>query len=147
MDLIKKLKDGLEGDINKMGYELVDIEYLKEGKNKVLRFFIYKNGGINIDDCETVSNFLNERLDELDLIKSFYYLEVSSPDLTRPLKTDRDLLRNKDELLNVNLKNGQVFLGNIKEINDDTLVFIKDDNQEIKVLKDEIKTIKIEIII
>ena len=145
MDLINKLKENLENDINELGYELVDIEFVSEGKNKFLRFFIYKDGGITIDDCEKTSNFLSERLDELDLIKSFYYLEVSSPDLSRPLKTDRDLERNKDELLEVKLKNGEKFLGNIMEIKKDSLIFKCEDEQK-EVRKSEIKTIKIEIV-
>ncbi len=145
MDLINKLKENLENDINELGYELVDIEFVSEGKNKFLRFFIYKDGGITIDDCEKTSNFLSERLDELDLIKSFYYLEVSSPDLSRPLKTDRDLERNKDELLEVKLKDGGKFLGNIMEIKKDSLIFKCEDEQK-EVRKSEIKTIKIEIV-
>lgn len=145
MDLISKLKVNLEDDINNLGYELVDCEFVSEGKNKILRFFIYKDDGITIEDCEKVSNFLNEKLDELDLIKSFYYLEVSSPDLSRPLKTDRDLERNKDELLNVKLKNGDVILCHIKEIKKDSLVFDKE-GEELEIDKSDIKTIKIEIV-
>lgn len=145
MDLISKLKENLEQDINNLGYELVDCEFVSEGKNKILRFFIYKDQGVTIEDCEKVSNFLNEKLDELDLIKSFYYLEVSSPDLSRPLKTDRDLERNKDELLNIKLKNGDVILGHIKEINDDYLVFDKE-GEELQIDRSDIKTIKIEIV-
>lgn len=145
MDLISKLKENLESDINNLGYELVDIEFVTEGKNKILRFFIYKDGGITIDDCEKTSNLLSERLDEIDLIKSFYYLEVSSPDLSRPLKTDRDLERNKDELLEVKLKNGEKFLANIEEIKENSLVFKCEDEQK-EVDKNEIKTIKIEIV-
>ena len=145
MDLISKLKENLESDINNLGYELVDIEFVTEGKNKILRFFIYKDGGITIDDCEKTSNLLSERLDEIDLIKSFYYLEVSSPDLSRPLKTDRDLERNKDELLEVKLKNGDKFLANIEEIKENSLVFKCEDGQK-EVDKNEIKTIKIEIV-
>ncbi|WP_276876216.1 ribosome maturation factor RimP [Anaerococcus hydrogenalis] len=145
MDLISKLKENLESDINNLGYELVDIEFVTEGKNKILRFFIYKDGGITIDDCEKTSNLLSERLDEIDLIKSFYYLEVSSPDLSRPLKNDRDLERNKDELLEVKLKNGEKFLANIEEIKENSLVFKCEDGQK-EVDKNEIKTIKIEIV-
>ena len=145
MDVISKLKENLESEINNLGYELVDIEFVTEGKNRILRFFIYKDGGITIDDCEKTSNLLSERLDEIDLIKSFYYLEVSSPDLSRPLKTDRDLERNKDELLEVKLKNGEKFLANIEEIKENSLVFKCEDEQK-EVDKNEIKTIKIEIV-
>ena len=146
MDLIGKLKENLESDINGLGYELVDIEFVNEGKNKILRFFIYKDGGITIDDCEKTSNFLSERLDEIDLIKSFYYLEVSSPDLSRPLKTDRDLEISSNELLKVTLKNGEFFLGYIDEIKDDSLVFSLNEQEEIEVNREDIKQIKIEIV-
>src|SRR5690625_7272765 len=88
MNLIEKLKANLETDINNLGYELVDCEFVNEGKNNILRFFIYKDGGVTIEDCEKVSKFLDEKLDELDLIKSFYYLEVSSPDLSIPLRSE-----------------------------------------------------------
>ena len=145
MDLISKLKENLENDINELGYELVDIEFVNEGKNKILRFYIYKDGGITIDDCEKTSNFLSEKLDEIDLIKSFYYLEVSSPDLSRPLKTDRDLERNKDELLEVKFKDGEKFVGKIKEIKEDSLIFTLEDEEK-EIGKSEIKTIKIEIV-
>lgn len=145
MDLVSKLKENLENDINNLGYELVDLEFVKEGKNKILRFFIYKDGGVNIDDCEKVSNFLNEKLDEIDLIKSFYYLEVSSPDLSRPLKNDRDLERSKDELLNIKLKNGEMIIAHLEEIRDDSLL-VNQEGKKIEIKKSDIKTIKIEIV-
>jgi len=93
MDLITNLKETFEDDINNLGYELVDIEFRTTKDGKILTFFIYDQDGITIDDCEKVSTFLDEKLDELDLIKGQYYLEVSSQDLSRPLKTDRDLYR------------------------------------------------------
>lgn len=145
MDLIARLKQEFEKDIENLGYELVDIEFVSEGKDKFLRFFIYKDGGINVDDCEKVSGFLDEKLDELDIIKNAYYLEVSSPDLSRPLKTDRDLERNKNELLEVKLKTGEVFIGKIKEIHDKDYVFLINEEEK-QIDKDSIKTIKIEIV-
>lgn len=149
MDLIATLTETFEDDINQLGYELVDIEFRTTKEGKMLTFYIYDEEGITVDDCEKVSNFLDARLDELDLIKGQYYLEVSSQDLTRPLKTDRDIIRNYQELLKVKLKDGHVFLGHIEEINDDDLVFIvKEGKEEVKkqVARDEIKEIKIEIV-
>jgi ribosome maturation factor RimP len=146
MDLIERLKDEFEKDIEDMGYELVDIEFENQGKDRYLRFFIYNEEGTTVVDCEKVSVFLDQKLDELDLIKSSYYLEVSSPDLSRPLKTDRDLERNKNELLEIKLKTGEVFIGKIKEIRQDELVFTLDNGQEKLVKKEDVKTIKIEIV-
>ncbi len=70
--------------------ELVDIEYVKEGKNWFLRVFIDKPGGVDITECGMVSEQLSEKLDETDPIKEAYFLEVSSPGVERPLKTKQD---------------------------------------------------------
>ena len=61
------------------GFELVDVEYVKEGGNWYLRAYIDKPGGINVDDCEMVSRELSDILDEKDFIDEAYILEVSSP--------------------------------------------------------------------
>lgn len=146
MDLIEKLRQALEGDIENLGYELVDLEFIGGKDAKRLIFYIYSKEGITIDDCERVSGFLDERLDELDLIKSSYYLEVSSQDLSRPLKTDKDLLRNKDELLKIKLKNGDLILAKMKEIKDNSIIFTKEDGEDIEIEKKDVKEIKIEIV-
>ena len=146
MDLIEKLRQALEGDIENLGYELVDLEFIGGKDAKRLVFYIYSKEGITIDDCERVSGFLDERLDELDLIKNSYYLEVSSQDLSRPLKTDKDIFRNKDELLKIKLKNGDLILAKMKEIKDNSIIFTKEDGEDIEIEKSDIKEIKIEIV-
>ena len=146
MDLIEKLKNALESDIENLGYDLVDLEFIGGKDGNRLIFYIYKEDGITIDDCERVSGFLDEKLDELDLIKSSYYLEVSSQDLSRPLKTDKVLLRNKDELLKIKLKNGDLILAKMKDIKDESIVFAKEDGKDIEINKSDIKEIKIEIV-
>ncbi len=72
------------------GFELVDVEYVKEGSNRFLRVFIDKQGGIDIDDCGRVSEYLSAKLDEADPIPEAYFLEVSSPGAERPLKKTED---------------------------------------------------------
>ena len=136
MDLIEKLRQALEGDIENLGYELVDLEFIGGKDAKRLIFYIYSKEGITID----------ERLDELDLIKNSYYLEVSSQDISRPLKTDKDLLRNKDELLKIKLKNGDLILAKMKEIKENSIIFTKEDGEDIEIEKIDIKEIKIEIV-
>nr|WP_040980175.1 ribosome maturation factor RimP [Oceanobacillus jeddahense] len=74
--------------------ELVDIDYVKEGKNWFLRVYIDKEGGIDIVECGEVSEQLSEKLDEADPIKEAYFLEVSSPGVEKPLKTMEDLKKN-----------------------------------------------------
>lgn len=73
-------------------YTLVDVEYAKE-RDWYLRVFLDKAGGIELDDCQWVSERLEEKLDALDPIKESYILEVSSPGLDRPLKKEEDFVR------------------------------------------------------
>lgn len=146
MDLTNRLREIFEADISKLGYELVDIEYKGNKGNKILTFFIFDEEGITIDDCEKVSAFLDTRLDELDLIKDSYYLEVSSQDLSRPLKTDRDIERNINEVLKVKMKDGEVFLGKVSDINEDTYEFDLEDGTSRQVNKSDVKQINIEIV-
>ncbi|MGN1188739.1 MAG: ribosome maturation factor RimP [Lachnospiraceae bacterium] len=75
-------------------FELVDMEYVKEGSNWYLRAYIDKDGGITVDDCELVSRAFSDLLDKEDFIEDSYIMEVSSPGLGRPLKKDKDFKRN-----------------------------------------------------
>jgi Uncharacterized protein conserved in bacteria len=80
--------------------ELIDVEYVKE-RDWYLRVFLSKEDGIGLDDCQWVSERLEEKLDELDPIKDSYYLEVSSPGLDRPLKKARDFARHVGDKVEV----------------------------------------------
>ncbi len=75
------------------GFELVDVEYVKEGSNRFLRVFVDKEGGIDIDECGRISEYLSSKLDETDPIAEAYFLEVSSPGAERPLKKPEDFER------------------------------------------------------
>lgn len=75
------------------GMELVDVEYLREGSRWVLRLFIDKEGGVGLDDCQTISRQLEKVLDVEDFIETAYSLEVSSPGLARPLRRRADFER------------------------------------------------------
>lgn len=101
--LIEELKDIFEKEIEELGYELVDVEFVREEGENFLRFFIYNDPVTTIDDCQKCSHYISERLDELDPIQKSYYLEVSSPDLNRPLKNDKDLRRNLGQILDISL--------------------------------------------
>lgn len=79
--------------VTELGLELVDIEYVKEGKSWFLRVFIDKEQGVDIEECGLVSEKLSEKLDELDPIPYNYFLEVSSPGAERPLKKEKDFLK------------------------------------------------------
>ena len=76
-------------------FELVDVEYVKEGGTWYLRAYIDKPGGITVDDCEIVNRALGDLLDREDFIEDSYILEVSSPGLGRPLKKETDFVRSQ----------------------------------------------------
>lgn len=90
--------------------ELVDAEYVKNGRDFVLRLFIDKEGGVTLDDCAEVSHELSAILDVEDVIESNYTLEVSSPGLDRPLKKTSDFERFSGRLIKV--KTYEPFLDN-----------------------------------
>ncbi|MGI6778166.1 MAG: ribosome maturation factor RimP [Acetivibrionales bacterium] len=99
-DIVKDLAAPI---VQKYSYELVDVEFIKEGANWYLRVYIDKQDGITIDDCEIVSKELSKKLDEIDPIKQSYFLEVSSPGLDRPLKKESDFEKFKGETVEVKL--------------------------------------------
>ena len=86
-----------------LGYELFDVEYVKEGPDFYLRLYITKEEGIAIEDCEAMSRAVDPLLDEADFIKDRYYLEVSSVGLDRPLKKEKDFLYFMGEKIEVKL--------------------------------------------
>ena len=87
--------------LDSMGFELVDVEYVKEGGEGYLRSYIDKEGGITINDCEAVSRLFNEKLDQEDFIEESYIMEVSSPGLGRPLKKEKDYKRSMGKELEI----------------------------------------------
>ena len=83
-------------------FELVDVEYVKE-RDWYLRVFVDKAGGIDLDDCQNISEKLSARLDDSDIIGGAYILEVSSPGIDRILKKDKDFLREAGKVVDVTL--------------------------------------------
>lgn len=76
--------------LDENGFELVDIEFVKEGGNRFLRVIVDKPDGIDIDDCSKISEYVSGKLDEQDPITEAYFLEVTSPGAERPLKKSQD---------------------------------------------------------
>ncbi len=131
-------------------YELVHIELVKEGKQKFLRLYVDKDGGISHDDCVLISRKLGSILDEEDLIQEAYILEVSSPGIERPLKKLKDFVRftgKKAEfklyapLEEIGMKK---FIGNITSVNNEDIVIKLEENDEIVTVPfDKIATSKL----
>ena len=99
----EKVTNLVEPIIEKIGYELYDVEYAKEGKNYFLRIFIDSEKGIDLNDCEKVNDAISDILDEANYIKEQYFLEVSSPGIERILRKDKHLEENIGEEINIRL--------------------------------------------
>ena len=114
-------------------FELVDVEYVKEGGNWYLRAYIDKPGGITVDDCEVISRALSDLLDEHDYIDDAYILEVSSPGLGRPLRKDKDFARSIGEEVEIRtfraIQHQKEFTGILKDFNKETII-IELENEE-----------------
>ncbi|KRM96411.1 ribosome maturation protein RimP [Liquorilactobacillus aquaticus DSM 21051] len=122
-------------------FELVDIEFVKEGKSWYLRVFIDKENGINIEECALVSDQLSEKLDSCDPdpIPQAYYLEVSSPGAERPLKKARDFERAMNKYIHVSLyqqlDGSKVYEGTLIALNDTDLTLEYMDKTRKKTVK------------
>ncbi|HSG32107.1 MAG TPA: ribosome maturation factor RimP [Thermodesulfobacteriota bacterium] len=102
-EILKKIEELISPVLRDKQLELIDIEYKPEGRGKVLRVYIDKQGGVNIDDCTAVSRELSVIMDIHDIINGTYNLEVSSPGLTRVLKRNEDFIRNIGKKLKLKL--------------------------------------------
>ena len=124
-DIEKKTEELVMPIIERFGYELWDVEYVKEGSAYYLRIYADKEGGFTVDDCEAVSRAIDPLLDEEDFISDAYILEVSSPGLTRKLVKDRDFDRSIGRLIRVNLYKAvdgeKSYVGNLKEYDNENL--------------------------
>lgn len=100
-EIIEKVKEIAEGYVAAHGIEIVDVMYRREQQGMVLRILADTPEGITIRECEEFNNFLSEALDKEDAIQDRYILEISSPGLDRPIKTDRDFERSMGRELEI----------------------------------------------
>ncbi len=128
--------------IEELGYEVVEVEYAKKSDGMNLTFYIDKENGVQIDDCEKVSKAIDKVLDDLNPTDDEpYILNVSSPGIDRPLKTDRDFKRNLGKEISVSLfakLNGKkIYEGVLKAFDENTLT-IEINNEELVLSRDKI---------
>ncbi len=147
LDLAKPLAEDL-------GYQIVDVEYLKEGQNWFLRVYIDQAGGVSLDDCTQFSEQLSGLLDqqETNFIPQAYYLEVSSPGAERPLKTAEDLKQAVGSYIHVKLYEmigpDNAFEGHLKEVDQDTItltVKVKTRKKDVVINRDNISKARLAI--
>ena len=136
--LSKKISDicqeKFEPIINELGYELLEVEYTKKNDGQNMSFIIDKDGGILIEDCELVHKTIDPILDELNPTNDQpYILNVCSPGLDRPIKNQRDFLRNKNKMVEVKLyaplNHKKLYIG--KLVRYDDVIAIEDENSNI----------------
>ena len=132
--------------IEEMNFELVDVEYVKEGGTWYLRAYIDTEGGIPVNDCEAVARQMNEILDAEDFIPDSYVFEVSSPGLGRPLKKEKDYIRNLDKEVEIRtyraINKCKEFYGILKEYDADSVTIQTEEQEVLKFQKNEIALIR-----
>ncbi|MDO5426225.1 MAG: ribosome maturation factor RimP [Eubacteriales bacterium] len=143
----KRTEELLQPLVDAHGFELVDVEYVKEGSSWYLRAYIDKPGGIAIDDCEVISRALSDQLDQQDFIEDSYILEVSSPGLGRPLKKEKDFVRSQGEEVEVRtyraIERQKEFTGILHAWDKDTVTLLMEDETEMKFAREDIALIRL----
>ena len=129
------------------GFELVDVEYVKEAGTWYLRAYIDKEGGIAVDDCEVISRALSSWLDKEDFIDDSYILEVSSPGLGRPLKKEKDFVRSMGKDVDVRLyrqlNKQKEFTGALSAYDENTVTLTMEDGNQMVFEKADIALIRL----
>ena len=129
------------------GFELVDVEYVKEGSNWYLRGYIDKEGGITVDECVDVSRVFNDKLDEADFIEESYIMEISSPGLGRPLKKEKDYVRSMGKELEIRtykaINREKEFYGILTSYDENTVTIEDEDGNTMTFQKSDISLIRL----
>ena len=132
--------------VSGLGFDLVDCSYVKEARGMVLTLYIDKRGGIGIDDCETVSRALESLLDREDYIREAYVLEVSSPGLGRPIKKEKDYVRNEGKEIELRLyksfEHEKELRGILKAWSKDSVTIQTGDGRELVFQKKELALVR-----
>ena len=133
--------------VEAVGVEIYDVEYVKEGSDFYLRCYIDRDGGVNIQDCETVSRALSDQLDAEDYIEDAYILEVSSPGLGRPLKKEKDYIRSMGKEVEIRtyraINREKEFYGILSAYDENTVTIKTEDGTEMTFEKSNIALIRL----
>ncbi len=132
--------------VAQMGYELDEVEFIKEHGNWVLTLYIEKpDGKVTLDDCEAVSRAVDPILDEADPIQQAYYLSVSSIGIDRPLKKDRDYERNLGNKITAKLyaplKGKKEYTGELTAFDENSFTIMVNDT-EMKILRKDASSVR-----
>ena len=131
-DYEKKAEQMLLPIVEGEGFELVDVEYVKEAGTWYLRGYIDKTGGITVNDCEAVSRIFSDKLDKDDFIEDSYIMEISSPGLDRPLKKEKDFKRSLGKAVEIRtyrpIDKQKEFYGILDSYDDNSVTIDEDGN-------------------
>lgn len=129
--------------------ELVEVEFVKEGQHRYLRVYLDKEEGLGLDDCQKASEYLSEKLDELDPVEENYFLEVSSPGIERPLKKDTDFEKYKGRVVEARLYhtlNGEkIIKGTLLGLKDNKIIIDREEKENVEIARDKVALIKLSI--
>ena len=141
LKVVEILEEKSEKILLENGLEIVDIEFKKEGKNKILRYYLERlEGRVSLDELGSANKILSDLLDELDLIDEEYILEVSSPGVNRVIKKEKDFIKFMGELIDVKLFSPiEIDKNKFKKING----YLVDYNKDILTVKVDEEDIKI----
>jgi len=127
--LLDRIKELVSSIFTQKGYDLVELTIKRESGRMILRFLADRaTGGITLDECADLNSKIGEILDEADLIQENFALEVSSPGLDRPLKTEKDFIRKLEKNIRVFLS-GPVnkkleFVGKLVKVTEGTIILL-----------------------
>ena len=141
----EKVEALVEPIILKLEYNLYDVEYIKEGKDYFLRIYIDSDSGISLEDCEKVSNAINDVLDSANLIEEQYFLEISSPGIERTIRKDKQLAQNIGKELSIKFfkpYNGEKQMQGTLEKFDEENIYINLENKILDIPKKDIAQIR-----
>ena len=143
----QKTEEILQPIVDANGFELVDVEYVKEGGTWYLRAYIDKPGGITVDDCELVSRAANDILDEKDFVEDSYVFEVSSPGLGRPLKKEKDFARSIGEEVEIRtfrpINRQKEFVGILNAYDKEAVTIELEDGEMMQISRSDIALIRL----
>ena len=146
----ERVESLIKTKIQDLGYNLYDVQYIKEGQNYFLRVFIEKpNGSIDLNDCEKVNDGINDLLDTANYIKKQYFLEVSSTGVEKILRKDKHLEDNIGNKVQINLfkpvdianKKQKEIIGTLKKFDSEKIV-VGAEEKEIELERKNISQIK-----
>ena len=143
----EKVQNLIENKIEELGYQLYDVQYVKEGKDYFLRIYIDKPEGIDLNDCETVNDAISDTLDEASYIKEAYFLEVSSPGIERVLRKEKHFEDNIGNVIDIKLfkpiDGKKEYQGILKNFDEEKLQIEEMEGKQVEIDRKNISLVKL----